>query len=541
MDFVFGKLINDELKLIYHRASRHGIQHLHQISPADPAPEDNVTVRVVSSGDFDIQQVALYYTSDGSIPQGSRGKSRNARVVKCKCVETVWDTLVWDYLRYWEAVIPAQPDQTTVNYAISAWHDAGEEIFADYPDAEERLRHATMRFFKSLPEDSVYEPEAQGTVPIFTYHVDRISAPDWAHDAIIYQIFLDRFCPGDGRDWLQTADLKGFCGGTLWGLRDQLDYLGDLGINCLWLSPTWKSPSCHGYDISDYDRVEPRLGGDDALRAVVDGAHRRGIRVLLDLVCNHISDRHPLFLDASKHRDSPYRDWFEFDERYNHGYRCFFNVETMPEVNLEHPAARDWMIANAVNCLRDFDVDGFRLDYANGAGPNFWAHFRPRVKAAKEDCLLLGEIIDTPDRLRLYQGRLDGCLDFPLNDALRQTFAWETWNSARFESFLHNHRSYFTGDFVNPSFLDSHDMDRFSYVVDHNSARLKRAFAAQTRLPNPPIIFYGTEVGLRQNESTRDKTLDVSRVPMVWDDRQDQDLLAFYRQRIRERKASSRE
>ncbi len=537
MDFVFGKLINDELKLTYHRAGRHGIQHLHRIAPEDPTPEDNVTVHVVTSGDFHIQRVSLYYTVDGGVPLGSHGRSSSTGLVEFERVRTEWDTLVWDYLCHWKAIIPAQPDQTTVNYAISAWSDQGEEIYADYPDAEERLRHATMRFFKSLPEDSVYEPEAQGNATIFTYHVDRQCTPKWVHDAILYQIFLDRFHPGKGRDWLQTADLKDFCGGTLWGVRDKLDYLADLGINCLWLSPTWKSPSCHGYDIADYNRVEPRLGGDEALRAVVEGAHRRGIRVLLDLVCNHISDQHPLFLDARSDTGSAYRDWFDFDERYNHGYRCFFNVETMPEVNLEHPAAREWMIGNAVRCLRDFNVDGFRLDYANGAGPNFWAHFRPRVKSAKEDCLLLGEIIDAPDRLRLYQGRLDGCLDFSLNDALRKTFAWKTWDEVQFNAFVKNHQSYFEGDFVMPSFLDSHDMDRFSFVAKNKSDPLKRAVAVQMRLPNPPIIFYGAEIGLRQAESTRDKTLDVSRVPMVWDDGQDRDLLAYYRERIQDRKS----
>ena len=169
-------------------------------------------------------------------------------------------------------------------------------------------------------------------------------------------------------------------------MRDKLDYLADFGINCLWLSPTWISPSCHGYDITDYDSVEPGLGGDDALRALGDSAHRRGIRVLLDLVCNHVSNQHSIFLDARNNADSAYRDWFDFDERLKHRYRCFFNVETMPEVNLEHPAARDWMIANAVNCLLDFDVDGFRLDYANALDPTFGLTFdrgsRPQKKTA---------------------------------------------------------------------------------------------------------------------------------------------------------------
>ena len=339
-------------------------------------------------------------------------------------------------------------------------------------------------------------------------------------------------------EWLPTSDMNDFCCGTLWGVRDKLDYLADLGINCLWLSPTWKSPSTHGYDVADYGRTDPRLGGDEALHAVVKGAHQRGIRVLLDLVCSHISNEHPIFLDALHSEASAFREWFTFGEKYPHGYRGFFNVKTMPELNLELPAAREWMIGVAEKTLRDFDVDGFRLDYAHGAGPNFWTHFRPRVKAIKSDCLLLGEIIDAPSRLQMYRGRLDGRLDFSLNEALRKIYAWGDWDEHRFAAFIESHSRYFGDGFAMPSFLDNHDMDRFSFVVENDSESLKRAAAAQMRLPNPPIILYGTEVGVRPQLGTRDHTLDVSRVPMVWDEEQDHDLLAFYKARIAERKSA---
>ena len=249
---------------------------------------------------------------------------------------------------------------------------------------------------RTFPPTLPFTPTPQTEPPLFCYHIDRIAAPDWVADAIIYHIFLDRFYPGDDADWLQRDDLKAVCGGTLWGVRDKLDYLAELGINCLWLSPTWRSPSSHGYDVADYDRIEPRLGGDEALQAVVDGAHQRGIRILLDLVANHLSNEHPIFRDAFANPSSPYRDWFTFGEKYPHGYRCFFNVKSMPELNLEVPAARDWMINVAAKQLQTFGVDGFRLDVAAGAGPNFWTHCRPRLRAIKPDCFLVGEIVDTP-------------------------------------------------------------------------------------------------------------------------------------------------
>lgn len=532
MDFTFGKLISDALKLTSHRALLSGVQHQHNISPRDPAPGESVNVYVVTASDPAIERVELNYTTDGTDP---RVESSSLQKIAFRRVHTEWDTLVWDYISYWSAKIPAQPEGTMATYCVSAMTAAGDLVHADYPAAEERVQHATMIHFNNIPPDTPFTPSPQNDIPLFCYHVDRLRPPDWVNDAIIYHIFLDRFYPGDGADWLQTDDLNGFCGGTLWGVRDKLDYLEDLGINCLWLSPCWKSPSNHGYDVVDYEVIEPRLGGDEALHAVVEGAHQRGIRVLLDLVCNHLSNENPIFVDAASSEDSEYRNWFDFDERFPHGYRCFFNVKTMPKLNLETPAAREWMISKAITQLRKFDVDGFRLDVAAGAGANFWTHCRPRLRAVKPDCLLIGEVIDTPETLRMYEGRLDGCLDFSLNEALRNTYGWENWDEQRLNAFIESHRAYFEPDFALPSFLDNHDMDRFSLISDNDGEKLKRAAEKQVRLSNPPIILYGTEVGLRQPVSTRESTLDQCRVPMAWDERQDRELLAFYKQLISDR------
>lgn len=535
MDFTFGKLISDELKLTGHRANLSGVQHQHHISPRDPVPGKSVDLCLATTSEPAIERAELRYTIDGTDP---RAAGKSARTLAFRPVHREWDTLIWDYSTYWTVTIPAQIKGTMVTYCISACTTAGDVIHADYPDAEERVQHATMIHFENLAPDAPFKPTPQSTAPLFCYHVDHETPPAWAKDAIIYHIFLDRFYPGDGADWIQTSDMQDFCGGTLWGVRDKLDYLSELGINCLWLSPVWQSPTTHGYDVVDYDRIEPRLGGDEALQAVVEGAHQRGIRILLDFVPNHLSNQHPIFLDALSGPSSPYRDWFTFDERYPHGYECFFTVKTMPKINLEVAAARDWMIGNALRQLEAFDVDGFRLDVAAGAGLNFWTHCRPRLRAVKPDCLLIGEVIDSPAVLRRYEGRLDGCLDFSLNEALRNTYAWESWDERRLDAFVKSHRRYFGDNFILPSFLDNHDMDRFSHVVQDDNDKLKRAAAKQMSLPNPPIIYYGTEVGLRQPLSTRQHNLDVCRVPMVWDERQDQDLLAFYKDLIRQRRSS---
>jgi cyclomaltodextrinase len=537
MDFVFGNLVNDELKLSSHRAERRGIQHQHVMTPADPQPHDTVTITVVTDSLLEIDQVALYYTTDGSDPAGSRGAVSNGTAIAFKRIDSTWDTLLWDYLVRWQAVIPGQPDGTMVRYVISGWANAEgtDETYADFPVSKEIVEHTAMVYFNHITPIPDYRPGDPTKGHIFAYHVDRLTPPDWARDAIIYHIFVDRFYPGHGKTWLQTTDLEGFCGGTLWGVLEKLDYIEALGANVIWLSPTWVAPSHHGYDTTDYDHVEPRLGGDEALHALVEAAHARGIRVLLDLVCNHISDQHPIFQEALHNPDSPCRDWFTFTDT-SLGYKAFFNVPSQPELNLANPAARDWMIEIATRWLREYDIDGYRLDYAQGPGPDFWSYFRVACKQVKPDCIMFGELIEVPSKVLQYQGRLDGCLDFQVSDALRRTFGWKSWSGAQFNAFIRHHYAFFTDGFFMPTFLDNHDMDRFSFIVGNDPVPLKQAAEIQMSLPGAPIIYYGTEVGVKQRKSTREFGLHLSREPMVWDDEQDADLLAFYQRIIAERK-----
>lgn len=533
-DFIFGIFATDELKLVYHRAARAGWQHAHDLTPRDPLPGEAVTVRARAGVDLHITHAALYYTTDGRTPEGSRGQATVGQAIPLRRVAVEWDSLAWGYVAVWEATIPPQPEGATVRYRIGAWADGTGETFADVPDARWRAEQAASAHFRRKPAPLPSPDDPPGT-QTFTYRVDRLAPPDWVRDAVIYEIFVDRFYPGDGRDWLQTDDLRDFYGGTLWGVRDKLDYIEALGATCIWLTPIFPSPTPHGYDATDYTCVDPRFGGDEALHAVVEAAHARGMRVLLDYACSHVSNEHPFFVDALNDPASPYREWFHFDGSPV-GYRAFFGVPSMPTLNAAHPPVREYLVDVARMWLREFDVDGYRLDYASGPGPDFWADFRAACRAEKPDALCMGEVVDAPDVQRRYVGRLDGCLDFHLTDALRKTFAWGRWSEADLERFLERHLAYFPPDFVLPTFLDNHDMDRFLFIAGNDPAALRRAAAAQMRLPGPPIIYYGTEIGVSQRGSKNDEWgLEASRAPMIWDDRQDADLLAFYRARIRDR------
>ncbi|GAB4439962.1 MAG: alpha-amylase family glycosyl hydrolase [Anaerolineae bacterium] len=533
-DFVFGTVASDDLKLAHHRAARQGVQHAHQLDPLDPAPGQPVTLTVRIGPDVTAEHVACYYTLDGSAPAGARGVAQNGHVLALERAEVLWDTITWSYHQVWRGALPAQPEGAVVRYRIGAWAGDGPETFADWPNVKDLTDQATAAFFGNVYEVQPGDPARGDT---FTFRVDRLTPPDWARAAVIYHIFVDRFYPGDGRRWADTTDTRRWHGGTLWGVADRLDYIADLGATCVWLSPIFPSPSDHGYDATDYDHVAARVGGDEALHALVEAAHARGLRVVLDLVCNHISDQHPYFQAALADPDSPYRGWFTFDSSPA-GYRAFFGLHKMPQVNLAHPDARRWMIDIGRYWLRAFDVDGYRLDHANGPGPDFWSDFQAACKAEKPDCFCFGEIVETPDIVRRYVGRLDGCLDFTLADALRRTYGHGRWTEAEFERAVARHLAFFPRDFVMPTFLDNHDMDRFLFIAGGDREKLRRAAAVQMRLPGPPVIYYGTEVGMSQAQGRREaRRLEPSRAPMLWGADQDGDLLAYYKALIRARRA----
>ncbi len=137
----------------------------------------------------------------------------------------------------------------------------------------------------------------------------------------------------------------------------------------------------------------------------------------------------------------------------------------------------------------------------------------------------LAEAVASPEYLRTYEGKVDGCLDFAWVEAARATFATRRMSLPAFERFLSRHDIYADLQFIRPTFIDNHDMNRILFMAGGDTRRVKLAAACQFTLSQPPVVLYGTEVGLSQRVDSRGD-LDVTREPMPWDDRQDRDLLA---------------
>jgi glycosidase len=502
-DFIFGTLATDDLRLEAIRAQRHGLWHGDRIDPADPTPGDAVTLTVTVGSDLSVTDLHCYVTTDDGEPDEAIAFAK---------VAVDWDTLTWTYTETWRATIPPRPERTLVRYRIAATTPDGGIAWADA------------------------DPDT-GAPGSFAYGVDRYEIPAWLREAVIYHVFVDRFAPDPGAGWRETRDLNAFWGGTLRGLTARLDHIADLGATAIWLSPVFPSPTHHGYDATDYRTIEPRLGTTDDLRELIDRADAHGIRILLDFVANHVSNEHPAFRRASADPAAPERCWFTF--RPDGSYRSFFDVETMPQVAVDNDGAAAWLIDAARQWL-ELGVAGFRLDYAVGPSRAFWSRFRRAVREVRPDAVLIGEVVESAESMASYTGRLDGTLDFLLLQQLRAFLAFDVTGADAFGRFLARHLAWFGDRLALPSFLDNHDMNRFLWAAGGDPRRLKLAALLQFALPQPPIVYYGTEVGLSQwhdleyPDGTR--RMEESRTPMPWGEMQDSALLGWYRALVAARK-----
>ncbi len=518
-DFAFGQLAASPEATRERARALSGVQHKLQITPLRPQSGAAVVVTATTGPEYPACAVWLYYTTDGSRPGGRSGQVTNGFALALEEREPIWNELLWDYLSVWEAAIPAQPPGTVVRYQIEALAEPGSGLAPAYADAALKA--------------------AGGMEPVFAYLVDAPTAPDWVRNAVFYHIFPDRFSHGSGGAWTEAEGWRDKLGGTLRGITEQLDYIRDLGATALWISPVFASPSYHRYDSSDLFTVDPALGTNADLAELVQAAHTRGLRVLLDLVANHISNRHPLFVDAHTNRDSPYHDWFTW-LAWPDDYIMFYTSKGMPRLNHENPDARAYYLDSARFWLEQYDIDGYRLDYVLGPSHDFWTEYYRTVKAAKPDSFSVGEATHGPETMRSYEGRMDGALDFQFLSMIRGLVAFETIKVSVFDRFLEQNRRYYSPGFVTPTFLDNHDMNRFLWVAKGDGRKLRVAAALQFTLAPPPIIYYGTEVGIRQQGDTRTSGWGgdaQARGLMPWAATQDADLLAYYRRLVALRRA----
>lgn len=358
-------------------------------------------------------------------------------------------------------------------------------------------------------------------------NIDDIDTPEWVKDAVFYQIFPDRFAkservykPGGLESWDSPPTVHGYKGGDLLGVAEKLEYLQDLGVTALYFNPVFQSGSNHRYHTHDYFKVDPLLGGDAGLRELLEQAHARGMKVVLDGVFNHASRGFFQFNDILENGDkSPYLDWFHVRKfplnaygRGPLGYDAWWGLAALPKFNTELEAVREFLWGVGTYWL-EFGIDGWRLDVPNEINDDaFWREFRRRCRAVNPECYIVGEI--WTDAARWLEGdQFDAVMNYPftrttfgftaanLNEAEIKRCGYEFIPELDAESFareveqlLTHHPEAVTEAQLN--LLGSHDTPRALTVVSGDEAALRLALLFMFTFPGAPCIYYGDELGL---------------------------------------------
>ena len=339
--------------------------------------------------------------------------------------------------------------------------------------------------------------------------------PDWAKGAVMYQIFVDRFCNGDPSNdpenvvlWREHGSVTNeeCFGGDLAGITDKLDYLQNLGINGLYLTPINEAPSNHKYDTTDYTKIDPRFGDEETFKHLVKEAHKRGIRVMLDGVFNHSGYYFAPWQDVlAKGPESEYYDWFMINEwpfdkngqaAKKKQYYTFAFFDSMPKINTNNPKVRKYFVDICANWVENYGIDGIRLDVANEVSHRFCKELHARVKEINPDIYILGEIWH--NALPWLRGdEFDAVMNYPLGQSIKDFWIDKSLTNEDFEYTINRcYTSYMqqTND-VLFNLLDSHDTKRLRSDVknlDEYFAQIAVLFA----MPGSPCIYYGTEIAM---------------------------------------------
>jgi cyclomaltodextrinase len=389
------------------------------------------------------------------------------------------------------------------------------------------------------------------------------NTPSWVHNSVFYQIFPDRFAsskdvvkPGNLEAWDAAPTVYGFKGGDLLGVLEKLDYLQDLGINAIYFNPIFQSASNHRYHTHDYYQVDPLLGGNQAFGRLLNEAHRRGFKIVLDGVFNHASRgffqfNHILECGSA----SPYVDWFDIKgyplNAYGPGkpnYGCWVGLPALPEFNTKNPQVRQYILDIARYWLEQ-GIDGWRLDVPFCIDDDsFWQEFRQVVKRANPEGYIVGEV--PWEAQRWLQGdQFDAVMNYQFTQACVGFFAGEKMNryyekgrmgvpdtavldaaafAHRAEALLELYPAPVAAAQLN--LLDSHDMPRFVSIAGGDKASLKLAVTFMLTYPGAPCVYYGDEVGLSNGPR---RIPEDCRLAFPWDERRwDHDLREHYKRCI---------
>ncbi|MDM5316820.1 alpha-amylase family glycosyl hydrolase [Fictibacillus sp. b24] len=320
-------------------------------------------------------------------------------------------------------------------------------------------------------------------------------------DETIYFIMVDRFHNGDKSNDFEVDlnDPAAYHGGDFKGITEKLDYLNDLGVTAIWLTPVVKNETkgYHGYWTEDFYETEEHFGSKEDLKKLVKKAHDRDIKVILDLVVNHTGYQHPWLNDAEKnnwfHPQMEIGNWDNQQEVEN-GW-----LAGLPDLNTENPETRNYLLDMAEYWIKETDIDGYRLDTVKHVPKDFWKEFSERVKQTKPGFYLIGEVWHNDPRYIADYNKagIESFVDYPLFNDMVRIFRQSGQSLSELNSVWERNKFYYEDPFTLGNFIDNHDNIRFVREVllkqENPEKRLKMALTYLYTAPGIPILYQGTE------------------------------------------------
>lgn len=341
----------------------------------------------------------------------------------------------------------------------------------------------------------------------YVNEIDITKEVSWVKDAIIYEIFVERFDRskedknGDyiTLSWGEKPTPKSFLGGTLTGIKERVSYLKKLGVNTIYLTPIFKSPSNHKYDTVDYYQVDEMFGGNIRFKELVEEIHKMGMRIILDAVFNHISDLSDLFKDVKeKGKESKYYNWFIIYGDIEKGeYEQFATCKYMPKLNTSNLEVQEYLIGIATHYVKEYGIDGWRLDVSDEVSHNFWKRFRRAIKEINPDILITGE--NWQDGTPYLRGdEFDGIMNYPFTKYINDLLSFNVIDPMEFKYRLNALRLRYKTQVMNSNWnlIDSHDTFRFYTQVKEDKNKALLGAAIQLFYVGIPCLYYGDEIPL---------------------------------------------
>lgn len=456
-----------------------------------------------------------------------------------KIVSKRYETSEFDYY-----FIEIKPENLRTKYAFLINKNGVEYLFG-----AKRLRLLTS-------ENALYQTYDLSEYFNYPYlnHEDLSYTPKWVKETIWYQIFPDRFYRHQGKSKLPWGKLPvhnhELYGGNLKGVIQKLPYLKDLGINGIYFTPIFESPSAHKYDIKDYFKIDPQFGTNADLKVLVQKAHEIGIKVVLDGVLNHAGYDHPFFQDVIKNGEhSQYKDCFFIDrfpvvnfdlneqqKPINYfgkklNYRTFALTPFMPKWNTSNKVTATYLLDSITYWIKEYDIDGWRLDVSNEVSHDFLRQVKQVSRQAKPDTFIFGENWDAS-----YPWLLGDQLDAVMNYEL----CYPVWKYLEhridLSTFIDMMTTYFatTPKHVMENMFNligTHDTVRIKRRLKDDARRVKLAFLLMFLSAGAPNIYYGDEVGLTGEHDPDNRRC------MPWNEKDwDTDFFDFTKSLIRLRK-----